>query len=133
MTAIEFLMTGLDMSAFSERLRMLREARGLTQTRLAEMIDVLPRAYNRWERGHISPQLETLAKLADVLQVSLDELVGRVDTSKEIKIRNPELHELWQQADTLPDEAQRALIMVIDSFVTKANVEKAVFKSVKQR
>jgi len=43
------------------------------------------------------------------------------------------LHELWQQADALPDEEQRALIMVIDSFVTKVNVEKAVKKSVRQR
>ncbi len=109
------------MSTFSERLHQLREARGLTQIRLAEMIDVLPRAYNRWERGHISPQLETLIKLADVLQVSLDELVGRVDNSKEIKIRNPELHKLWQQIDSLPDEEQRALMMVIDRFVTRNN------------
>lgn len=131
--AIDFLITELDMSVFSERLKALREARGLTQTRLAEMIDVQPRAYNRWERGHISPQLETLLKLADVLQVSLDELVGRVNASKDVKIRNAELHELWQQADTLPDEEQRALIMVIDSFVTKVNVEKAVKKSVRQR
>ncbi|EBX8168041.1 XRE family transcriptional regulator [Salmonella enterica subsp. enterica serovar Glostrup] len=133
MAAIDFLMTDIDMSAFSERLKALREARGLTQTRLAEMIDVQPRAYNRWERGHISPQLETLLKLADVLQVSLDELVGRVEASKDVKIRNAELHELWQQADALPDEEQRALIMVIDSFVTKVNVEKAVKKSVRQR
>ncbi|WP_253377858.1 helix-turn-helix domain-containing protein [unidentified bacterial endosymbiont] len=40
MAAIDFLMTDLDMSAFSERLKALREARGLTQTRLAEMSDV---------------------------------------------------------------------------------------------
>ncbi|OTA18462.1 transcriptional regulator [Xenorhabdus vietnamensis] len=133
MTDINFLMTGLDMPAFSERLRTLREARGLTQTRLAELIGVLPRVYNRWERGHISPQLDTLIKMADVLQVSLDELVGRIDTSNDVKIRNPDLHELWQQADALPDEEQKALIMVIDSFVTKVNVEKAVKKSVRQR
>ena len=37
------------------------------------------------------------------------------------------------QADALPDEEQRALIMVVDSFVTKVNAEKAVRKSVRQR
>ncbi|MTH47957.1 helix-turn-helix domain-containing protein [Intestinirhabdus alba] len=47
MATIDFLMTGLDMSAFSGRLKAQREARGLTQTRPAEMIDVQPRAYNR--------------------------------------------------------------------------------------
>ncbi|WP_370640976.1 helix-turn-helix domain-containing protein [Pantoea sp. Mb-10] len=102
------------------------------QSRLAEMIEVLPRVYNRWERGHIVPQLDALLKLADVLQVSLDELVGRVDTSKDVKIHNHVLHELWRQADLLPDEEQKALIMVIDSFVTKTMMEKVVLKSAKR-
>ncbi|KMW73067.1 regulatory protein [Photorhabdus luminescens subsp. luminescens] len=132
MADICVLQTGIDMSVFSERLKMLREARGLTQSRLAEMIEVLPRVYNRWERGHIVPQLESLIKLADVLQVSLDELVGRCETSKDVKIRNHILHELWQQADSLSDEEQKALIMVIDSFVTKSMMEKVVMKSAKR-
>ncbi|MDB6375251.1 helix-turn-helix domain-containing protein [Photorhabdus bodei] len=132
MADICVLQTGIDMSVFSERLKMLREARGLTQSRLAEMIEVLPRVYNRWERGHIVPQLESLIKLADVLQVSLDELVGRRETSKDVKIRNHILHERWQQADSLSDEEQKALIMVIDSFVTKSMMEKVVMKSAKR-
>ncbi|HAX5241805.1 TPA: hypothetical protein JZG60_004056 [Escherichia coli] len=77
---------------------------------------IYPRA-RRWQGGSQPP----------------GKAVGRVDTSKDVKIRNAELHELWQQADALPDEEQRALIMVIDSFVTKVNVEKAVKKSVRQR
>ncbi len=44
---------GLDMSEFAERLRLMRESRQLTQVRLAELIEVDPRAYNRWERGTI--------------------------------------------------------------------------------
>lgn len=118
--------TGLDMSDFAERLRLLRESRQLTQTRLAELIEVDPRAYNRWERGTIAPHLDTLIRIADVLQVSLDELVGRKPLSNESRIRNHSLNSLWQQEDTLPDQEQQALILVIDSFVKKAMVEKAV-------
>jgi hypothetical protein len=46
--------------------------------------------------------------------------------SSEVRIRNHSLNALWQQADTLPDQEQQALILVIDSFVKKAIVEKAV-------
>jgi transcriptional regulator with XRE-family HTH domain len=95
---------------------------------LAELIEVDPRAYNRWERGTIAPHLDTLIRIADVLQVSLDELVGRKPLSTESRIRNHSLNALWQQADTLPDQEQQALILVIDSFVKKAIVEKAVGK-----
>ena len=56
----------------------------------------------------------------------LDELVGRKPVSGEVRIRNHSLNALWQQADTLPDQEQQALILVIDSFVKKAIVEKAV-------
>ncbi len=41
---------------------------------------------------------------------------------------NYPLNALWQQADMLPDEDQRALILVIDSFVKKPLVEKAMGK-----
>ena len=119
---------GLNMSEFAERLRLLRESRQLTQVRLAELVGVDPRAYNRWERGAIAPHLDTLVKIADVLQVSLDELVGRTPSSSEVRIRNHELNSLWRQADTLPDEEQQALILVIDSFVKKSQVEKVVGK-----
>ena len=119
---------GFDMSEFAERLRLLRESRQLTQIRLAELIEVDPRAYNRWERGTIAPHLDTLVKIADVLQVSLDELVGRKPMSGEARIRNHSLNALWQQADTLPDQEQQALILVIDSFVKKSIVEKTMGK-----
>ncbi len=123
---------GLNMSEFAERLRLLRESRQLTQVRLAELVGVDPRAYNRWERGTIAPHLDTLVKIADVLQVSLDELVGRTPTSNDVRIRNHTLNSLWQQADILPDEEQQALILVIDSFVKKSQVEKVVGKRSKR-
>jgi transcriptional regulator with XRE-family HTH domain len=120
------------MSEFAERLRLLRESRQLTQVRLAELVGVDPRAYNRWERGTIAPHLDTLVKIADVLQVSLDELVGRTPASGDVRIRNHTLNSLWQQADILPDEEQQALILVIDSFVKKSQVEKVVGKRSKR-
>ncbi len=61
-----------------------------------------------------------MIKLADILQISLDELVGRVTPTVEIKIRNFELHQLCQQADNLPDVDQQALIQVMDGLMKKA-------------
>ena len=128
MTGIILWYVGLDMKEFAERLRLLREARHLTQVRLAELVNVDPRANNRWERGTTAPHIDTLVKIADVLQVSLDELVGRKPQSDDIRIHNHELHMLCKQADTLPDAEQQALILVIDSFVKKLQVEKVVAK-----
>ena len=121
------------MVEFAERLRVLRESRQLTQVRLAELVGVDPRAYNRWERGTIAPHLDTLVRIADVLQVSLDELVGRKRVSTEVRIRNHVLDSLWQQADMLPDASKQALVLVIDGMVKQAQVEKVVGKRAGKR
>lgn len=109
----------IEMEGFAERLRLLRTQRGLTQTRLAELLGMPARSYNRWERGGHIPHLEMAVKIADILQVSLDELVGRKDASPQVSIRNHALHQLVQQVDALTDQDQQALITVMDGLVKK--------------
>jgi transcriptional regulator with XRE-family HTH domain len=123
----------VDMSVFSERLRLLREARQLTQTRLSALLEVDPRVYNRWERGTSSPQFDTVVRIADLLQVSLDELAGRSVAASEPKIHNLELLNLYQQVDSLPDASQQALVLVIDGMVKQAQVEKVIGKRTTKR
>lgn len=123
-----FSMTWLDMSVFVERLRLLREARQITQARLASLLAVDPRVYNRWERGTATPQFDTVMRIADILQVSLDELAGRSASISEPKIHNSELSNLYQQVDNLPDASQQALVLVIDGMVKQAKMEKIVGK-----
>ena len=59
------------------RLKELREARGLTQEELADLMGVVPRQYQRYERGEGEPKLAGGIFLADFYDVSLDYLVGR--------------------------------------------------------
>ncbi len=59
------------------RLRELRQARGFTQARLAELASITVDAVNRIERGNRSPGLETLERLAIALGVDVVHLVDR--------------------------------------------------------
>ncbi|MCU7951917.1 MAG: helix-turn-helix domain-containing protein [gamma proteobacterium symbiont of Bathyaustriella thionipta] len=126
MTKIHFFTGLVDMSVFSERLKLLRASRNITQARLAGLLEVDPRVYNRWERGLATPQFDTIIKIANILQVSIDELAGRKEAEDSSKIHNHELSNLYQQVDNLPDEDQKALILVIDSFIKKAQMLKVV-------
>ncbi|HET8707863.1 MAG TPA: helix-turn-helix transcriptional regulator [Pseudomonadales bacterium] len=124
MPSIPFSLVVLDMTAFSQRLKELREARRLTQARLAELIGVNPRAYNRWERGNFVPQLDTLIKIGDVLNVTLDELSGRATSVQTPAVHNPKLYALLQEVDTLSDEDQQALVILMDSLVKRAKMNR---------
>ncbi|WP_186082938.1 MULTISPECIES: helix-turn-helix domain-containing protein [Burkholderia] len=54
-----------------------RRARGLTQAKLAEMIDLEQEAISRWERGTRMPTLHRLQQLSDALNCSVDQLLQR--------------------------------------------------------
>lgn len=61
---------------FSERLKDLRKQAGLTQVDVAEKLGISQPAYAAWERGVKKPTQENLVKIAQVLNVSVDYLVG---------------------------------------------------------
>ena len=53
-----------------------RKERNLTQTRLADMLGVSFQAVSKWENGNSMPDILLLPKLAAVLNVSCDILIG---------------------------------------------------------
>ncbi len=59
------------------KLKELRKEKKLTQKDLAQLLNVAPTTYLGYEKGLNEPTIETLCKLADYYQVSLDYLVGR--------------------------------------------------------
>lgn len=64
---------------FNERLRILREEKGLTQEKIARTIDMPLRSYNRLESDGAKAHYDTLMKIADYYDVSVDWLMGRTD------------------------------------------------------
>ena len=62
-----------------ERLKLLREERGLTQTQAGELLGVKLRQYQRYEHGDFDLSIDGWILLADFYDVSLDYLVGRSD------------------------------------------------------
>lgn len=65
------------MEIFQKRLREERKNSGLTQEQMAKLLGIRQPSYIRYENGSGEPSLETLVKIADVLEVSLDYLLGR--------------------------------------------------------
>ena len=77
---------------FSERLKNLRKQAHLTQTDVAEKLGISQQAYASWERGIKKPTQDNLVKIAQILNVSIDYLVGNSDEGvKEDELDNVEL------------------------------------------
>jgi len=67
------------MSMFSDRLKELRNVKGVTQKGMAEFLGMLEQSYQKYEYGQREPNFETTIKLADFFDVTLDYLLGRSD------------------------------------------------------
>lgn len=64
---------------FRERLRLLREERGISQREVAENIGVTEVGYQNYEVGRRKPNFDALYSIANFFGVSLDYLFGRSD------------------------------------------------------
>lgn len=61
---------------FNENLKTARERKGISQKDLAETIGVAKSTYSLYESGNREPNVQTIKKIADILNVSADELLG---------------------------------------------------------
>ena len=61
---------------FGQRIRRLREERGLTQRSLAAQVGVAQASVHDWERGHSQPIFAAGVALAKALGVTAEELAG---------------------------------------------------------
>ncbi len=59
-----------------ENIRALRKARGLSQQELAEQLHVVRQTVSKWEQGLSVPDADMLVRLAECLEVSVEELLG---------------------------------------------------------
>ena len=59
-----------------ENIRALRKARGLSQQELAERLHVVRQTVSKWEQGLSVPDADMLVRLAECLEVSVEELLG---------------------------------------------------------
>lgn len=62
-----------------QNIRMLRQARGLSQVDLGKRLNVSKQSISNWENDNIMPSVETLVQMADFFSVSTDYLLGRTD------------------------------------------------------
>lgn len=85
----------MDCTSVGNFIAELRKEKGLTQAELAERVGVTGGAVSKWERGLCYPDIETVVRLAEVLDLS----VGEILAGQRIQVYTPET------VDTLAKES----------------------------
>ena len=69
-----------------ENIKLIRKDRGLTEEELAIRVNVVRQTVSKWEKGLSVPDAEMLQKIADVLEVSVSQLLGREEEPEKDRI-----------------------------------------------
>ena len=68
-----------------DKIKLYRENKKMTQNYLAEVLEVSPATISKYESGSLEPNIESIKKLADLFEISIDELLRdeeKFDVSK---------------------------------------------------
>lgn len=105
-----------------ENLKRARKARGLSQGALAERIDAGKSTYIGWEHDTNPPPADKLMLLAEVLDVSVDELLFGENAGL-----SEEMRDLFRRFERLPNSTKlqarlmlRAMIFSLESGAAQA-------------
>lgn len=92
------------MATFSERLKELRTQKGLSQQELADRTNQTKQAISQYERSVRKPDMEVLAALCDIFNVSMDYLTGKADVTVRF-LNTDDLKALDKSAQICPVKA----------------------------
>lgn len=106
------------MGNFKERLKTLRQSRDLTQSSLADALNISRSAVGMYENGSREPDFETLELIADFFNVDIDYLLGR--TTKTTYIPQPTTLAAHFEGDEFTDEEMEEIIQFAE-FVKNRN------------
>lgn len=108
----------------ANRLAAVRKARGVTQVDLSARLGITQSMLSKYERGDLRLHGHMLARLAEILSVSTDELLGVHVTplATPPALKDKRLRHRIHQIDRLSKRDREALIRTIDAFIGRAEV-----------
>ena len=104
-----------------KKLKALRQTKGISQQQLADVILVSQQSVNKYENHDVEPDINTLIKIADYFEVSLDYLVGRTEIAEmidEISMSDLTADEvkLIKKLRKLSGKQKRCIEILVDSY-----------------
>ena len=77
------------MTKISKNIKKLRNAQGISQEALAEKLFISRQAVSSWENDRTQPDIEMIGKLAEVFNVSIEELIYGENRKLELENEEP--------------------------------------------
>ena len=89
----------------------------MSQQKVADRLGMKHSAYAWWERNPVALRPDQLHKLADVLGISIEELLGNEGSKRRSTGPTGKMRQLFEAASRLPRSQQQKVTAVLEPFV----------------
>jgi transcriptional regulator with XRE-family HTH domain len=114
-----------------ERIKKLREAKGLSQKEVAGIIKMDQSQYSKLEKDKTDPSVSTLAKVAKALGTQLSELFAD-DLLRDVNSYDKSVMEKISLIDSLDEDEKKSLFKIIDGLSSKKKMKDSLAKALAQ-
>lgn len=111
--------------AAGSRLRLLRQASGMTLRELARQIGETPSNVSFWERTGTLPRSNVLAPIAQALGVSVEDLLGD-SIRQSASVPGSRVRRMFEQVQRLPRRQQDKICELLEPYLAKNAVAEKV-------
>jgi len=109
-------------TAFGQRAFTARQALGLSQAEVAAKLGITQAGYAAWERDPVALRPEQICRLAEVLNVSVEQVLGVEEKPARQGGPTGKARRLFEQLSKLPRAQQQHVLTVVEAFVEKKAV-----------
>ena len=100
----------------------LRKDKGMTQLELAETMGVTDKAVSKWERDLSCPDINSISKLAEILEISVEDLMQGKTETKEQDTKEKKENISINKVDEIIDTALKGIGIAMGIAVTVLSV-----------
>ncbi|PIE03015.1 MAG: hypothetical protein CSA81_04715 [Acidobacteria bacterium] len=112
---------------FSERLKAVRNNKGITQGKLAELTGIHEKTLFRYEKGTILPTADKLKKMASVLSVSCNYfLFERAHMLGIPQVHDSKLYEKYLKLEKLNDDDRHAATTLLEALIARMRLKELI-------
>ena len=113
--------------SLGEKIRMLRQEKGLSQVLLEKKSGVNSKLLSKYENGRIIPTADTLRKIAEGLETSADYLIfDNVPKDGLSQIEDLDLFEKFKEVERMDAESKRTIKILIEAIIIKNKVQDVI-------
>jgi transcriptional regulator with XRE-family HTH domain len=119
---VSTLLPKFQRSPFGEKLLAARQQAGLSQIQIADKLGITQQTYAGWERRTTALKPEYISKLAAILNVSVEYLLGHENGGKQKGGPIGKARRVFEEVSRLPRHQQQRILGIVEDLIAARGI-----------